>query len=522
MKYFLTTILLLLFVQLNVKAQRNSVFQSIVNDNGYSPYQKLVAPDFQFLLEDDLTRVLFNPSYLSRIDSNQVYTTIDTGNNNNYRFAYISRKGWLFQASFQSYLEDANSNVVTKSLESSSNVNGNLITQQTRTIENESYNRNEALSNLAELKFSKLITSSGSTAKSIGIYLNYDGSDYERDYGSINFNNSVTQLTRNDTLTNTDTWGGERVNIGDENSTYHRLRLGFEFAYSNENTQGYQRVYTQYSDLKEVSNRFQRDIDDRYMVNFEDTTNSSLYTYEQDNFRVQSNNSPWIIGYNAYLNHRMDWNGEDYVFIALDASYGVDTNDLDNSIINVNGSTIDSIVQPTETSNVSLIGSGDKEYQFNADLRFGYAIRLRLDDFSIFTGISQTLGYIQHEGYFMRTYMGIQKYNDNYHRSVSTLPIFTEYALNEWFSFFGGAQFNLVYTSSRKQERLDTPYIDDGDLAFDVEFHNFKSTRNDFYNQTNTYFGFKASHKSGIRILADLNGDLARLSNWDITIGYQF
>ncbi len=527
MKYLLTTFLLLLFAQFNVKAQidvsnqRNTVFEPIQQDNGYTAYQRNVPFEFQFLIDDLYSRVLYNPSYLRSIDSSRIYTTIEPGSNRNYRLSYLSKNGWFLNLSMGNEYNESFSNSNRTSFRADADSNG--IFSNLRRVDSELFGQGESENeiNRGELKWSKLFKNEEGRYSSLGIYLRYNRSISNRTNNSSSLSTSVYQDFRNDTLTRIRYYEDEVQDFDVNTRNTRKILVGLEHSFINGSRQGYQRLYGQYNATDYLDNNTRVDYSERDEFRPEDNLMFDQIDQLERIYRQEIKYTPWLIGYEAYLNVNTNWLGEDFIFAYIDTYYGENNTDLNFSRIEDRIIIEDDIPESLTNLNIQLDAQDKKEYQFKGYIQLGYALNLKTEDINIFTGLAQSFQYIQNEGYFGNLNYGILEFNDNYHQFSSIIPVFGEYSVNNWLSFFGGATVTFDYNISQRREKLETPLQSENGLNT-VSDLNEKLTNQNFQDQTRSYFGVKASHKSGLRLIADVNGDLARLSVWRFTLGYQF
>ncbi|GAB5408595.1 MAG: hypothetical protein BalsKO_09600 [Balneolaceae bacterium] len=227
-----------------------------------------------------------------------------------------------------------------------------------------------------------------------------------------------------------------------------------------------------------------------------------------------------MVGYNGYFNKAMKWISEDYIFASVEGYYGFDKTDIEFSerieLLDINNG----IIQSTNDVNNSLTDDNRSGYFASATLKIGYGVKVPFEDGYFFTGLSNRFQYMLTEGSFIQSNAGLTDFENSFHFFDAEIPLFGEVFLSDWFSIFGGANMKFSYSSYSYKERLSVPIYDES-TGNEIDFVE-KRTISRYEDLTRTYFGIKASHKSGLKLMADINGDLARLSGWYFTVGYQF
>lgn len=519
MKYYLTAVLLLAFSQFNVFGQSSDRYQPIQQDQEFSPYQRNVPFEFQFLIEDDLTSILFNPAMLSKIDSNQTYITVYPGSNQNYRLAYLSANKWFSSISFRNIYSDAFSVNESFSNEITSRVSGDFSYSNTKVIEIISEDDRENSTNFLELRVAKLLKSTTEKSSAIGFYIAYSNQNYK----AIRNNRSILTTTgmvfEADTLVENNNSGRDYRNLSIGESPSDKILFGLDYSHSSQETQHSHRLYGQFNDYESNSSSLRLDIRNSGRSFFDGR--DSLFNIDRiEQNRVSlTESTPWVIGYQGYLNRAVNWLSNDYVFASINSYYGFDQAELKFSeiseVLDVNNGV------PQSINNIERVfekpdGNG---YEASAKLAFGYGLKVPFQDGYFFTGLSQSFQYVQSEGYLVNQNFGLVKYDDTFHFYDALIPVFGEIALTDWISLFSGANMLFSYSASNSKQRL-TDSIEDTNLIENDFIQKRTSAR--FQDNTSTYFGLKATHKSGLKVLADINGDLARVSGWYITLGYSF
>ncbi len=521
MKYFFPAFFFLLLISGVVKSQNLEDFQPIELDQGFTPYQRYIPFEFLFLVDNELTKVIYNPAFLSEADSSALYATVEPGIRRNYRLAYISPKKWMVRGSFMDDTDDSNSLRETSSDEQNTSLSGIFREEETRTSTEDLDSSQKQNTHAGEIQVSRLLPSSSQESfRAISFDFSYSISTWDSEWQRTRLTTTDTELYRNDTLETRRSVFDYSYTLGEDKTNRSQFQAGITFSFARERLQGVHRFYGEYGDIEVKNNSINSTISGNILEEVESDT--SFLNSNRRNIGNINNTifNPWNIGYKGYFNRQLNWMGEDYIFATVQANYGSDEGlievvyDVQNLTTNNSGSEGSN---PFETN---LAKRNASAYLGTGLFTFGYVVKKEHEDLTIFAGLSQTLAYSQFEGFTGNRGVGILSVDENLQTATTTIPIFGEYQLNKWISVFGGATTNLNYTSSTQELRTDIPTGENS--ISDPDSYLSKTTSQEYIERTTSYFGLKASHKSGITVLADVNGDLSRLSTWYFTIGYKF
>jgi hypothetical protein len=516
MKYLPVFVLFLWVISFNTHAQDITVFDPIQKDNRYTPYQLNVSSGYQFLLQDELTKVLFNPAYLSEINGSHVYGTLEPGSNRNLRLAYM-KDDWIVHGSFYSvYNYDEFDDF---RIDESFDINYNGIfreeTDQRAVLSTSRETTNDAYT--GEIRFAKLLSQSDESSRAIGFYLAYGRDSNERDRINSRTTDVERMVFRNDTLTEVYTSDEEDLNINTQENTNRKYYAAIDYSFLNESTQGYHRVFFQYAKREVLNGVFDTNDDDTQTEDIENGFSSTYITRRDRESVNREELSPILFGYEGYFNKEINWLGSDYFFTSLRASFSPADPGItftDRYVITTinNGSSSENVIRDYE-----LTDSENSSFQARGSLTLGYAIELNYEDLKFFTGFSQSVGYIKTNSRFMDNNNGVMELDRGDIQLTSRVPVFAEYSLNEWISVFGGGSLIVNNQFNTTEYSIDTPLEDISVNDFNQKYNSFtESTSN------NTFFGVKVVHPEGLQLMADINGDIARLGGWRITVGYSF
>ena len=531
MKYLLPAFLLCFFMAESIFAQTvfyprvvpgSSVFgfEHYQFDANYSALQSQMPYEFRFLYNDQYLQALSNSAKTAFVEGNQVYTSIDPGADDNFTVLAIWDQSWLAGFSiFNNYLDsDFNR---SQSYANSEDV----ISGTTRIIEQQmdssfDYSISERPRTELEFRLAKVLASTENSARSLGLRFGWNKDSRTEDGRGIDTYDLFYERYESGVIDRREIVQQNRTDDFARNTKNNTIILALEYSSAHERGETYHTVSAQFSEGDDF--RGERRADVRYYSREQfqygpDTVYVDITEREVVQNRVNRfERSPVLFGYEGYANRQLNWLGNDYLFIGLAGFYS-----FGESTISENYSNTVSYFSPDTTrqgSSYNLDPTKSDEWAFFGRISAGYAVQIQANDLSFFTGVNPYFEYMKSNSYAVSgALIGTES---SIYRLIGIIPLFAEYKLNDFISLTGGGIAQFSYTNQENLNKLATPFqaqnVNNWD-SFDSE-----DQSSQFSQTQRTFFGFKASHDSGLRLAADIRGDLTRLSDWFVTVGYVF
>jgi hypothetical protein len=513
-----------MFVGVDVQSQE---FSFLAEDDSYSPYQSNLPKEVQFLVNDEFQKILFNPAAGAWIESTQFFTTI-VPNSSSIRLVGILPKKWVFQFSYRDYITTNRLNNEYSRTTTELSTNGDSRREtDTEFFMIEDFESRIA-SEFSEFKVSKLLKSSEQKARALSLYVGFSGNESLSSGQTDRNDRSDTNQYFADTLGIT----GYQVSVTDltnDNDSYlNKWRVGLEYSLVSEDVNMKHELSMQATFLENENIENKLSTIDRFT---NEIVNDRTITSETRLSTISSNMREIIpigIGYRGFLSKALNRFGNDFVLISLAGNYS-----LGESMLVRNNSTLNRQEVNDTVENVSEGSSVYRnkldEYLVDIQSRIGYTIKFSESDLDFFTGIVSFVNFQDLETHRVSNNRSIDRVNETVWSTGVYIPVFAELALNDWVQIFGGA----TLTSSYEKESLEAKPIDESaydQVRRDADIYTYSDLTVTTTDRVNTisqltqrsFFGLKAHHKSGLRLIADINGDIARLGGWNITIGYAF
>lgn len=516
--------LLTMFVGVDVQSQE---FSFLSEDDSYSPYQSNLPNEIQFLVNDEFQKVLFNPATGAWIESTQFFTTI-VPNSSSVRLVGILPEKWVVQFSYRDYITTNRQNNEYSRTTTELSTNGDS-RRETDTdfymIENF---ESRIASEFSEFKVSKLLKSSDQKARALSLYVGFSGNESLSSGQTDRNNRSDTNQYFTDTLGITRNQVSVTDLTNDNESYLNKWRVGFEFSLVSEDVNMKHQLNMQATFLENENLENELTTIDRFT---NEIVNDRMITSETSQSTISTNMReimPIGIGYRGFLSKAMNRFGNDFVLISIAGNYSLGESLMVRNTSTVNRQEVNDTVENVSEGS-SVYRNKLNEFLVDIQSRIGYTIKFSESDLDFFTGIVSFVNFQELETHRVSNTRSIDRVNKTVWSTGVYIPVFAELALNNWIQIFGGA----TLTSSYEKESLETKPIDENannQVRRDDDIYTYSDlivTTNDRVNTISqitqrSFFGLKAHHKSGLRLLADINGDIARLGGWNITIGYAF
>ena len=525
MKYFLPTILLCLCINLIIDTQTlfgqaSSVFERYEPDNGFSPYASRLPGSFLPFIDNEYQRILFNPAYLAEIDESQIYTTLEPGSASNIRFAVILPERFLLTVSYRDntnfFDEITDQDVFTVEVDSNS-FGEKRIRSQTAT--NNSFEEGSNTTRFFELGLAKLISNTENRSRSLRLLFSFSDIGNDRNTNGIQQEETDEELFRNDTLLvrslNTNNRTMNRV-IEDG---MHKFHLSLEYSSLGNSSESKHSLFVQNGSYGIENSRFNYNRNYNLGQNFELATMSQRIRIQETDNEFTNKSGQLMLGYDGYINRTMNWLGDDFMFATLNGYYTFGDADLLEKVTSRDSLEDNGSLISTNMNSNELFLEDKNGWKARGGFGLGYVINFEVEDFSFFTGFNPSFFYIKSNYYnpgnsIIRT--ELEEYS-----ITGMVPLFADLKITDHFGIWGGGILSYSYSNENRifeREILNAnPNLASASIV-NIEDENDKEFRS---SQTN-FFGVRATHKSGLKLLADINGDLTRLSGWRITIGYSF
>lgn len=516
MRYF--QLLLFSLLPTIIIAQTSFEFDKYQVDKEFSPYQINIPFEFQFLIEDELQSVLFNPSKIGTVDGDQVYWTIDPGNRNNFRLVGLFSNEWLFSLSansITSYTDNFSDNLDRITL-----ATGTLDEFQVLEREqvNQVYDIRENPTNSFEFRLAKSLSNSENFSSSVGGTISYTSNKNFRRREITQNLNDQNSFVRNDTLIRIDNLDITERSLNLSNDDYDKFFVSVEYYTSRNNSEGYHTFFLQKTFRNDLSTtEFSRNsVQNENDILANTITNQKVTVLDTRYTKIDSD--PLLLGYSWYKNKKLDWLGEDFLFFSFEANYAFDKAKYTNNLVMVQNVELNTVITQND-SDISNNVFDREDWQGTGRLSLGYSISKRIDDVYLFTGFNPHMVFLKNK--FRRiTSTGLVDLRLKQYQYGVTIPVFSELAISKNLSIWGGGNFFVNYTKTDSEQKTGIPFLSS---ALNQEIIEKQITDSkDMATSQFTYLGVTARHKSGFKLIADLNGDLGRFSGWLVTIGYNF
>ena len=103
-----------------------------------------------------------------------------------------------------------------------------------------------------------------------------------------------------------------------------------------------------------------------------------------------------------------------------------------------------------------------------------------------------------------------------------TLPVYLNYSPAEWVSVFGGLNYSYVYSYQKSQQSMNVLFHETYTPSEITSGLKYDSSNQGWRSYKSIYFGCELRHSSGFRAQFLFDGDIANVSDWNVSLGYVF
>ena len=517
MKYLIPAVLLCAVSFSSAVAQSYLSFDEYIPDNQYSPFLNRVPYEYSFLLNDDHSKALFNPAYSAFIENSQVYLTVDPGSGKNVRVSGISAGSLVWGISARNRYDDTESVRNNRTFETRTNISG--VNRSEFFFDRTSIDNNfsKTTGNDLEFRIAKIISGDSESSRAIGFRLAYSEAQQLRDQYSQNLTNDRTETYRNDTLIATQNANLDRQDFYVLEDAADRVYASLDYYSYKLNSESIHRLILQ-KGFGEF-NQTRRDDDDlqNSQIDVEAATQTIINQLRMRLDKTASSSSPLTFGYDGYQKGVLGWLGNDYWFVSAHGTYSSHQSEFEISELESIREVTNSILTRNENESSQDSYSYDN-WRIDGRISAGYAVTIESEDLRFFTGLNPYFNFRKSEFGNIQP-VGLYVEEQTIYRAGGRIPIFGSIQLSEFVSIWGGGNINAYYNYTLSSFILEESFDPDSNVLRTYE----QQTDNNRVDVSQTTFiGLKATHKSGLMLIADLNGDLAAFSGWLITVGYSF
>lgn len=490
----------------------------------FTPYQQSISENYLFLVDDDIQKVLFNPARAGDLDNAFVSTVISPSERpDNFRLSVLTKSKWLFSVGGNFTQTNATGDLEDSFLDTSSNEEGDRVSEYTRTTYNSRDFTNNRTESQADLSFSKIITTPGGKNFSIGGFLGYSKVNMKSDVISERVQVEDRTLTVADTLQFSFQSNNETDTRSFNITTTERITVGLSLHSYNDGIDSRHKIFIQKNSYTRETDEFTAqnaitDVDDYRDSEFRDTI------FEREIERIFVDNvDPLQFRYSGYINKPVSWvTDNDYLFASIRALYSEGTSSQQQRFRSELLETTNGQVTLTDEDLDDYPAVEVDDKLWGGTISVGYMIKLESDDLIFFTGINPYYGFSDYESFDIENFRGVGK--DNFTQEAGAqIPIYTSYAVTKYFNVWGGANLNARYSRLKTKETTmpDLTDFENPELIFVVPQISTITTDAFDYNQS-LFLGFKLSHESGLSLLNNFRSNLTSVNTWVVSLRYSF
>ncbi|MEX0610080.1 MAG: hypothetical protein WD016_09705 [Balneolaceae bacterium] len=511
----------------NLLAQSGSYIQhSAFQEEAFeTAYELSVPDDFLFLVDDEIQRVNFNPARALSHPNAFVASGIRAGRYTNKNISTLvpTNSGkWFISLGGNTEFNENEYGNSELSVDATTQTSGNSTTYRNQYLSDSVEGLQKRNTNRAEFRLLKVFGSTPETAVAVGIFGGfYQDTDKKEEFRLYTRGDNY-EVFREDTLYRRNNTTRAALDDRFTQNVNQQVVAGLEFYRWNNGNDSKHRLFVQ-------KNTYEASFILKNQTNIEElreerwinsTTNrTTIANHDQvDN----SEAGPVLLRYEGYKNFRLNWLGKDFFFANAQALYSFGEYDADIYRRNRTINTIDSEdpIISEETAENELINAEDNFYRGRISL--GYAITLKEDDFTLFTGFNPFYEYSAISTSVLENFIQIREENGK-HSGGILVPLYASFALSDNFSIWGGSNIRGQFNYDEVKRKVYPEISDISPLAqnYVVPAQN-KSVMKSYSTNQDLYFGFKADHKSGISAITNFRGSLTSLNNWFFTLRYSY
>ncbi len=240
-------------------------------------------------------------------------------------------------------------------------------------------------------------------------------------------------------------------------------------------------------------------------------------------FSGTSSQKPSVLNLSNYFRHKLGLlDPGDNVFISVNAFYSAGSYSFRK-----NYEEIYRAYYPEVTSGDTTEFANSDSYDYNDwgfSVSAGYVYERKVDDLSLLTGLKFS-GNVEHLDGVNNS--SVTSINGGFEKIVFkpsgfsiTLPVYVDYSPADWASVFGGLNYTYDYLFTKTHREMNLTYQNYSTEITERTTQN--RTDHSWRSYKSIYFGCALKHSSGLRAQFLFDGDIAKVSDWNVSLGYEF
>lgn len=228
---------------------------------------------------------------------------------------------------------------------------------------------------------------------------------------------------------------------------------------------------------------------------------------------------PNFLHASTFLQKRAPWlTAGSHLFLSLEAFYALESNisfeteRLETRLISIEEG-------HTDTLRSMLSGEADGDF-WSLEAAVGYVIRHRIQDVRFFVGLRPQFTYADLNDVVLddRIYDEFPPLarEEKTWRLNAAIPVFVDYQPTAWLSLFAGVTFAHVYEHVEGRSMVAS---NSGEATTELSL---ETNVTDFHSSNRVYAGTTLRYRHRLVAQLAFRGDLARLSSWNLAVGYHF
>ncbi len=525
-KKVVPTIIIALLAFNNLAAQ-NRIFQPYQPPADYRKgatlniFENTIPFEFQFLIDDNLTKVIANPAKSFLFNSPFASAALDRTYNRSFSLGLINPKKWILFADY-SGISEFNERLISD-FENEVLINEDAALRDVSRWEAESVEdgANDQKNNFFEARLFKAFETNNSGYAAVGLFFGV----IDIEWDGISENLSKRRFSRerflNDTLRTINRSTELNQRVGDNTTVNSIIRSGLEFHYVKDEIETSQKVFLELRDNQNDYNTIYTSRDSLVSVDLNFGSNNTNIFYEQNSRISKISSQPIGLFYSGYFNKKLSMFGDDFVFSNIDFGYNTGELSFSNIFESFRVRTTNGISDTTlSDNNTNGRFRGKNTTHLNSDVSLGYAISKKTDNNYLFTGLIAHYNFEWIKDYSFDS-NEFYKVTDRTDRVNISAPIYLSVALSEQVNIWGGGRVFYEY-SSGKAKRDFEGFLDEDIVEPGIEM-GFSSEYNDSGHSIDTqnFIGLRVSLESGIDLNIRFNS-ISSVNSWAVNIGYNF
>ena len=502
-------VFLLIFfgVAFNAAAQfQHNTYQSI---SSITAYEESISNSFLFLIDDEIQQIVFNPARALDFQKGFVTGNFSSSGNTTVSSSGLISVGsgkWFFSAG-------GRSSFVSNTFDDAAydKTINNIGSNRIRISEYARFNDGLNTSNESGGEFRLLkVFGDEKASYAAGIFAAYAIDRRTTKTYEFRTQSSIDEFYSADSLSRVETYNATTITDGNSKDIQEQFVAGVEFNRRNSNSDSRHRIYFQ-------RNRYDRRVRTENTVEEIEKvliSQNTQQSYDRYFDSVYKNTSiPVHFRYDGYKNFRLNWLGEDFLFINAGAVYSNGNTDADFNETNIEA--LNDIIG--EESKRDSEWAEAHDWFYSGRISAGYAVRLINESFNIFTGINP--GYeVRKQRYFTIDDNKKAEHQELEHSAKILFPLYTSFSIANNFSIWGGANLegNFLLSKYRSYTFTDSEILD-----ISVPLKN-KNNQKRFILSQRLFAGVTFNHSSGLSAIVNFGPNLSNLNFWRASVRYSF